>query len=457
MINIKRGLHTSIRNDRIFRIHWWTYFKRWQELDRDVKVEAKEEQKLKSYFRPTDDMYITPEKRQHVMEKKALADQTRRDYGAMPMELVINHTTMRYVDHSIDNKNRVKRYEKFQVLPYDQRFVPERFLFLGADLAAAHFLVRRDAAVKFVGDDTWYSHKGKDLPRRRIETLRLEAIDASGTELIFEGFDNLYDLNHLRLLRLSDCEYVDDWTLSRLGSVFGQTLEYLDISNCKKVTGKGLMGLRSMTGLKELRLNGLIDQKGLCKSALLLESVLPNLQITGLDYAKALDEIEAEEKLLRDDRTLIDARGNVFIEDDEGGLYYVSGKISEKAVVNDEDQPLITSTIRQDLPVMDDIEFERLDRLTEGKLRHQLVGSPSGYIWSDQVNTILAHEAKLNKKRQIPTDSKMLPLEARLERFKELGIDIDRVLLEKSKHIQLEQREKLASIEGDSQKKAQLN
>lgn len=63
-------------------------------------------------------------------------------------------------------------------------------MFLGPDLAAAHFLVHRDAAVKFVGDDAWYKKDAANnysLPGRRIPDLYLEAIDASNTELMFEG------------------------------------------------------------------------------------------------------------------------------------------------------------------------------------------------------------------------------------------------------------------------------
>lgn len=129
--------------------------------------------------------------------------------------------------------------------------------------------------------------------------------------------------------------------------------------------------------------------------------------------------------------------GNVFIEDDNGELFYVKGKINEKANVNDEDQPLITSTIRRDLPEMDEIEFERLDRLSNGRLRHQLIGSPSGYRWSDQVEIILAHEAKVNKRLKVPTDPKMLPLNERLKRFKEMGVDVDKLIEEKSNNPQL--------------------
>lgn len=44
--------------------------------------------------------------------------------------------------------------------------IPERLLYLGPDLAAAHFLVHRGASVKFVGDDAWYKRDGKGVRGR---------------------------------------------------------------------------------------------------------------------------------------------------------------------------------------------------------------------------------------------------------------------------------------------------
>lgn len=60
----KRCFHTTTRNHKLVRLHWWPYFKRWQDLDRDLKKEENEDAAIKSYFRPTDDMYIRPEKRE---------------------------------------------------------------------------------------------------------------------------------------------------------------------------------------------------------------------------------------------------------------------------------------------------------------------------------------------------------------------------------------------------------
>jgi hypothetical protein len=106
---------------------------------------------------------------------------------------------------------------------------------------------------------------------------------------------------------------------------------------------------------------------------------------------------------------------------------------------------------------MDEVEFERLDRLAKGRLRHQLVGSPSGYIWSDQVETILSHEHKLNKRLKAPTDPKMLPLAERLERFKEMGVDMDKLIEEQSKKLHITSKEEAPKIESGEHKEAHRN
>ncbi|VDL68721.1 unnamed protein product [Nippostrongylus brasiliensis] len=94
-------------------------------LTRDEHI--KEKQLLRNFIRFPNGMYITPERPEHVLPKKALADQTRKDTGALSMELLTNHTQMRYVDHSFDNIRRFKRYRHFQHLQYDQRLVAMSF------------------------------------------------------------------------------------------------------------------------------------------------------------------------------------------------------------------------------------------------------------------------------------------------------------------------------------------
>lgn len=160
-----------------------------------------------------------------------------------------------------------------------------------------------------------------------------------------------------------------------------------------------MAGLRSLKKLRFLRLDGLSHIENIAKTALLLEEAIPSLTVVGLDYDLALEGIEEENKFLENDRVLLDAKGfiilfysyfmlnlgNVFLEDDNGKLFYVKGSVNERAVVCDNDKPLMTSTIRREIPSIPEIEFEQLDQLSRGKLRHFLLGSPSGYSWTDQV------------------------------------------------------------------------
>ena len=398
---------------RSFRINYWPAFKRWQEVEKDNKNINEYHHRRKNYIRAEDGMYLTPEVSSEGLPKKAVEDMNSWELGVYPRNIIFSLQQMRYVDHSADHRRRCNDYKHFQFLQFDQRFLPERLMFLGPDLAAAHFIVHRNGTVKFVGDPRWHKREGKlgkyKLPGKKADGLYLEAIDASRTELMFEGFDNLYDLEFLRLLSLRECRWVDDWVLSRIGGMFADSLEMLDLSHCRRISAKGLLGLRYMHKLRFLRLDGLEKVEDLAKSALLLEEAIPNLVITGLDYDQALDKLKQDEELIRHDRVVIDAKGNAFVEDDNGRHFYVRGTVSERPSVCDMDKPLMTSLIRRELPKMDAEEFEELDDLSRGKLRHLLVGSPSGYSWTEQVETILTHEDGWKRWEGIPTDLKMLP------------------------------------------------
>lgn len=105
--------------------------------------------------------------------------------------------------------------------------------------------------------------------------------------------------------------------------------------------------------------------------------------------------------------------GNCHAEDDNGRLFYLHGCVNERPTVDDNDLPIVESTIRREIPAISDAEFEKLDKLSGGKLRHLLVGSPSGYSWTDQTETILSFEYQKKLKEKIPIDSKMIPASKR--------------------------------------------
>lgn len=139
--------------------------------------------------------------------------------------------------------------------------------------------------------------------------------------------------------------------LSRIGALFSKSLEMLDLSDCDRITAKGLAGLRSLKKLRYLRLEGLDHVKvGLCisllanllfqllrdyhkfkyfvnllgfdvysfkrvlqdlaKTAILLEESIPSLRVFGVSYEEALRALQREFKLLKDERIVTDAKGN---------------------------------------------------------------------------------------------------------------------------------------------------
>ncbi|XP_064483810.1 distal membrane-arm assembly complex protein 2-like [Ornithodoros turicata] len=187
---------------------------------------------------------------------------------------------------TLDMLREKRKLRTFEKRVYDQRYIPERHGILGPDLAAAAFLLHRGASVKFVGKEEWYKKKEDEetgLPIRHEEGWNLEAIDASETELIYEGFENLVHLGSLKALRLCGCPFIDDWCVDRL-SQFQDTLEHLDLSGCTQITERGLSSLYRLTNLKSVTLGYLPQIKNLNLVAVLLEDCLPQCEIRGVDY-----------------------------------------------------------------------------------------------------------------------------------------------------------------------------
>jgi len=169
--------------------------------------------------------------------------------------------------------------QKVEAIKYDQRFRPERHEVLGADLAAAHFIVHRGGRVKFKGDTQWTERdeKGKyDLSNEYNVRYHLEAIDVNGFDMYYEGLSNLCGLPRLRWLSLKNCKNIDDWGLDKISAEFPE-LEYLDISGCEKITERGLESLYRMFNLKTLIVTNHYKSVAFELTCLMLEDCVPGL------------------------------------------------------------------------------------------------------------------------------------------------------------------------------------
>ncbi|XP_071080347.1 distal membrane-arm assembly complex protein 2-like [Haliotis cracherodii] len=189
-------------------------------------------------------------------------------------------------DWSINGIRKMYKAAEFEMQKRSQKYLPERHEILGPDLATSHFIVKRGGAVKFVDRETWFrmEEDGKYyLPNRKVEGMKLEAVDASNTSLMHIGMDNFVNLSELRYLSFSNCPHVDDWCMSRLHT-FKHSLEFLDISGCDQITEDGLACLHHLEKLKGLKLSNLPNVKHLQLMVLLLEESLPECMVFGVDF-----------------------------------------------------------------------------------------------------------------------------------------------------------------------------
>lgn len=186
-----------------------------------------------------------------------------------PIDLRPSHL-MKWWKHNLEKKER-----------YLQQFVPERHTILGNDLAAAHFLVFRNAKVKFVGEKEW-TKMDEDgnyfLADRYVHGMFVEAIDCEGVSIYYEGFENMRRLKSLRFLSVKGMKSFDDWCLDRVSGSELESLEELDLSGTS-VTEKGLQALYRIPSLKKLILHDPNRNTDWKLVVAMLQEIMPDLEI----------------------------------------------------------------------------------------------------------------------------------------------------------------------------------
>lgn len=169
----------------------------------------------------------------------------------------------------------------------EQQYLEERHNALGTDLAAAHFIVYRGGSVKFCDHSEWVTH-GKEeyddhLPNKYDPSFYVEALDLTGMKIVYEGLVNILDLTKLKWLSFKNCPHFDDWCLDRISGAYGDTLEYLDISNTK-VTERGISVLYRMSKLNTLKVYNISNSATFNLTCLMLEDINPNINIEGVTH-----------------------------------------------------------------------------------------------------------------------------------------------------------------------------
>ncbi|KAG1934461.1 ATP synthase subunit s, mitochondrial [Pimephales promelas] len=161
----------------------------------------------------------------------------------------------------------------------------ERIKAVGPDRAAAEWLLRCGAKVRFRGFDRW-QHDYNGLPTGPLGRYRIEAIDATESCIMYRGFDHLEGLEHLEEIRLNKCIYIEDACLERLSQIktLQDSVKNMTVVSCGNVTDIGIIALHQLRNLELLFLSDLPGVKDKAQTVDRLQTALPRLAIE-LDLA----------------------------------------------------------------------------------------------------------------------------------------------------------------------------
>ncbi|XP_014473524.1 PREDICTED: ATP synthase subunit s-like protein [Dinoponera quadriceps] len=221
---------------------------------------------------------VDHEIRQHEWrEKEANPKRSTLNDNSKKPETTLWFSTEAPKEHDFALTN-IKNWYEYQILKLkkkNQKFMPQRYEILGANLATAHFIVHRGGRVRFKDSSFWID-SDKDLPNTYDPYYILEAIDVNGFDLRYEGLSNLCNLTNLQWLSMKNCKNIDDWGLDKISAEFPE-LEYFDISGCEKVTERGLEALYRMINLKKLIVTNHNKSAAFELTCMMLEDCMPGL------------------------------------------------------------------------------------------------------------------------------------------------------------------------------------
>ncbi|XP_004540096.1 ATP synthase subunit s, mitochondrial [Maylandia zebra] len=156
----------------------------------------------------------------------------------------------------------------------------ERIKAVGPDRAAAEWLLRCGAKVRFQGFDRWHLDYNA-LPTGSLGRYKIQAIDATESCIMYKGFDYLDGLKHLEEVKFNKCIYIEDACLERLTSIenLQESLYMMEVVSCGNVTDKGIIALHKLRKLEYLFLSDLPGIKDRQTTVDRLQTALPHLEI----------------------------------------------------------------------------------------------------------------------------------------------------------------------------------
>lgn len=129
---------------------------------------------------------------------------------------------------------------------------------VGPDRACAEWLMRNGAYIRWIGHPDFVYHYNLLPLDKKIEgTFYIEEVKADkNASITYFGFRHFDGCKHLSKLTFDNVKTIDDRAIRRL-NYLQDTLKYLYIGDCKKVTAKSIPYLTELKNLKLLHLKNL--------------------------------------------------------------------------------------------------------------------------------------------------------------------------------------------------------
>ncbi|XP_071962954.1 ATP synthase subunit s, mitochondrial-like isoform X2 [Antedon mediterranea] len=156
---------------------------------------------------------------------------------------------------------------------FDQNRVNE----VGPDRAAAEWLLRCGAAVKFSGYEKW-NDDYNSLPTGAKDRYRIEAVDATDSSIMHIGFDHFRGLEKMRSLKLHHATYITDESMDKL-EILKDSLEDIQVTSCGDVSDKGIASLCKLCKLQYIFLCDLPAVRDIESVLNTLRTALPNCEV----------------------------------------------------------------------------------------------------------------------------------------------------------------------------------
>ncbi|GFR14275.1 ATP synthase subunit s, mitochondrial [Trichonephila clavata] len=153
----------------------------------------------------------------------------------------------------------------------------QRIKEVGADRAAAEWLLRCGASVKWKNKKDWVSDYNV-MQMEFVPQNVIEEIDASESCIMHTGFPYLCGLKYLERIKFYKCIYLEDTCLNML-SVLKNSLLHLEVISCGNVSDKGIISLSQLKKLKSLYLYDLPEVKDKKDCLCILQQNLPRCKI----------------------------------------------------------------------------------------------------------------------------------------------------------------------------------